>query len=124
PAATPPWADFCTVPVRSPNAWFDRRNSHRNHVPFHSTTCRPPPPASALLLQRTAGRKCTANRTESDMNMKRSGTVLALLALAACGSDNGGPAAPSAPVPQIAGRFTGWPLWTVQWNRSRDNVIG
>jgi hypothetical protein len=66
-----------------------------------------------------AGRECPA-KTEEDM--KKAASLLALLALAACGSDS--PTSPSAPVPQITGKYNGYPAWLVQWNRSRDGVIG
>ncbi|HXB57350.1 MAG TPA: hypothetical protein VN461_21490 [Vicinamibacteria bacterium] len=54
--------------------------------------------------------------------MKKATSMFALLALAACGSDS--PTSPSPPVPQIAGKYNGYPAWLVQWNRSRDGVIG
>jgi hypothetical protein len=54
--------------------------------------------------------------------MRKAASLLALFALGACGSDS--PTVPSAPVPQIAGKYNGYPAWLVQWNRSRDGVIG
>jgi hypothetical protein len=54
--------------------------------------------------------------------MKKAAGFFALFALAACGSDS--PTAPTAPVPQIAGKYNGYPAWLVQWNRNRDGVIG
>jgi hypothetical protein len=54
--------------------------------------------------------------------MKKAGSLLVLLALGACGGDS--PTSPDGPVPQVAGRYNGYPTWLVQWNRSRDGVIG
>jgi hypothetical protein len=54
--------------------------------------------------------------------MKKAASLLALLAMGACGSDS--PTSPDGPVPQVAGRYNAYPAWLVQWNRTRDGVIG
>jgi len=54
--------------------------------------------------------------------MKRAASVLALLSLAACGSET--PTNPARPVPSIAGRYERWDALLVQWNRANDGVTG
>src|SRR5262245_44756532 len=54
--------------------------------------------------------------------MKRAASALALLTLAACGSDT--PTTPSRPVPSVAGHYERWDGLLVQWNRAHDGVTG
>jgi len=58
---------------------------------------------------------------EEAMKMKKVAGVVALLALAACGSET---PTVATPVPIVAGKYNGWPTWTVQWLRARDGVTG
>jgi hypothetical protein len=69
-----------------------------------------------LLSQVAPDADVRISKKEDDM--KKAGSLLVLLAMAACGSDS--PTSPDGPVPQVAGRYNGYPAWLVQWNRSRD----
>jgi hypothetical protein len=59
---------------------------------------------------------------ETEDDMKKAAILVALLILAACSSDN--PTTPNPVGPPIAGTFTGYRMWLVQWNRSVDGAIG
>jgi hypothetical protein len=55
--------------------------------------------------------------------MKRSASCFVLLLfLVACGGDN--PTQPTAPVPNVAGRYEAWNMWQVQFFRTNDGFTG
>ncbi len=53
--------------------------------------------------------------------MKRLAGVLALAGLTACGGDS---LTTPTNIPDVAGKYQGWPTWTVQWLRSHDSATG
>src|SRR6185369_7002002 len=72
-----------------------------------------------VALETRVRDQCAAREVE----MKRSASCsVLLLFLVACGGDN--PTQPTAPVPNVAGRYEAWNMWQVQFYRTNDGFTG